>query len=213
MPRARRSVLRGKVGRLAEATRVNTQPPVPAEEQSGRPVTEPNGASRVPLDVFLGNEFANLSRSLKSMLCRRGHSPEDADDLIQDTCLRVLMKASLKCEFRSPQAYLRRAVLYASYTRMREAAGRRRRFGRQVSADLEQVMMDALAESERQELAEAVQDAIGRLPPELQTVLNLFAGGKSHLQIGEIMQVSDQTSRRLWNKGIERLRADLRDWF
>ncbi len=109
----------GIVGKAHDTARV----PIPLAARKNNPLgrtaggVDNGGMIAVPL-------FEQLRRRLRQLLRRRGQTPEDAEDVIQDAFLRLQAYYRKGGEVREPEAFLVRTALRLSINSGRDA-GRR----------------------------------------------------------------------------------------
>jgi RNA polymerase sigma-70 factor, ECF subfamily len=146
-----------------------------------------------------------------------------ASDLVQATFLKAQRRfdafhGDTAAELR---AWLRQVLLntLADFRRQYRATGKRR-VGREVhlagdaaGPDGASLVADLLSPSRQamhREQAEAVQQALGRLPQEYRRVLLLrYDEGRSFEEIGPLMQRTANAARKLWLRAVERLQQEL----
>jgi RNA polymerase sigma factor (sigma-70 family) len=136
--------------------------------------------------VLSGCKFDRTVRFLTKRLLDRGHSPEDAEDLIQDALVKVLKNKP----DRSPLAYLRRTVETASTTRFRNDSRRRRILGRRVDLDQIDAPCTTAAEAGRERSYEALWTAVSRLPSELQKVVSQVLEGRTQAECAAALHLT-----------------------
>lgn len=150
---------------------------------------------------------------LRGFFVRRG-AREDADDLVQETYLRLLRADQRRdADIANPEAYLYTVALNIA----REQAVRRKRNPISI-AETEEVhtLLDGreavdLA-AERAQREERMFGVLARLPENTRTVLVLqYREGLSYQQIAERMQISTHMVKKHVVRGLSACRSALAD--
>ena len=133
----------------------------------------------------------------------------EAEDIAQEALLRLWRgAATLEIGPSGARPWLRRVVTNLSIDRIRAQRGLA------VVDEVPEVAMPASQQSamEEQEMAAAVQEALGRLPERQRLALTLFHfEGMSQIEVGRALGVSDEAVESLLARARRSLKADLRD--
>jgi RNA polymerase sigma-70 factor (ECF subfamily) len=186
-----------------------------AEDTPGRP--GPPGSQREIFDRYYGP----VRRFFKS----RGFSPEDADDLTQDTFSRVFKHMG---ELRSHAAVEAWILSIAANTRKNELRFRKaaRRFGRNVSLDASLESAPDAAEKElvdnsppvpsqldaalSSEKLDATNSCLDELPPRMRTCLLMHvAEDRRYQEIADLLRLSIQSVKSHIHQARQRLQECL----
>lgn len=168
-----------------------------AQEATPRERTQAEFVALV--DAHGGAVLATLRR-----LCGNAH---EADDLFQETAVRVWRHFDRRPWLRSPRAWLI-TIAYRTFL-----DGRRRK---QVVASGELEVIDhrltsAEQRAEDAELQAQVETCIRDLPPELQQVIALhYQGGLSIRQTAAAMEATLATTKNRLHAALKRLRETVR---
>jgi len=171
------------------------------------------GGDTESLSVLVGRWEQPLNRFVHRMLPR----PEDAQDVCQETFLRVLNKSHRFREGSRFSTWLYQIALNLC----RDQARRRKRWRLLVaddqpvneentSAEFRPGALDPAEEASRRELGDAVKKALGGLPPDQREVLVLkeFEGLKFR-EIAEILGCPESTVKSRMYGGLNGLRSAL----
>lgn len=162
--------------------------PIDPDRAAGTPAEWAEALSRVAQAqdrAAFGRLFAHFAPRLKGWLVRTGSTPDQADELTQETMVTVWRKAAL---FDPAQAAVS-TWIFTIARHLRVDAARRHR----IDADgLGDVTFDALDDGQdgvaeqvdARRLAQRVREALHRLPPEQAQVLRLsFYNDEPHARI------------------------------
>jgi RNA polymerase sigma-70 factor, ECF subfamily len=144
-----------------------------------------------------------LYRAALAMLGSR----QDAEDVVQEVFVAILLSRRRLAEVRDFTAYL--------FTALRRAAGRcaARRSRAPALSDraVNEAVADPAQRDERSQYAERLDRAMSALPTEQREVIALKIDGElSFTQIAEIMGVSINTAASRYRYALEKLRSSLR---
>lgn len=168
--------------------------------QEAAPGDRAQGEFVALLDAHGGAVLATLRR-----LCGNAH---EADDLFQETAIRVWRNFDKRPWLRSPRAWLI-TIAYRAFLDSR-------RRSRQVSSEPELEVIDhrltsAEKRAEDAELQAKVETCIQDLPSELQQVIALhYQGGLTIRQTAAAMETSVATAKNRLHAALKRLREALR---
>jgi RNA polymerase sigma-70 factor, ECF subfamily len=179
-----------------------TTPAVALQRRTHPRVAEPTVRCLDP--AALGDHLDRLYRAAIA-LCR---SREDAEDVVQDTCARVLaLPRVLRAD--DDLGYLLRALRHTFYNRVRD---QRRR---PVSVELTSAALEVLATGERQRPDAALANAealrlVGELPPRYgAAVVAVDLVGLSYPQAARALRTRIGTVRSRLHRGRQALAATL----
>lgn len=154
-------------------------------------------------------------KELYSFLCRLTGSREEADDLYQDTFLK-LMEIGKGPDFtRNPKSYLLTIAVQIWKNRRRKYAWRQRITGGPLSLDegeweIPAEKMTAEEEMISREEKRAVQDAVQRLPLKYRLPILLFYMEELKIaEISGILKISQGTVKSRLNKAKKMLEKEL----
>ena len=160
---------------------------------------------RANTDQLLTHQITDLRRHLRSKVA----CEEDAQDIAQEACLKMLQVISKTNDIRNPKAYLYRIahhLLYHHYTnrtRRCEAANIDIDSLRSTDDDVETLTIDAIR---RQQINSAMRE----LPPKCQTVLLLrWREGLRVAEIAKQMCLSQGMVKKYLATGIGHFRKRL----
>ncbi len=128
----------------------------------------------------LGSWVSINIRWLKSRLNRRRHTPEDAEDLIQEGILRVYEYCAKGGEVREPEAVLLRTIGRLSLNRERDA--HKELYSREALEDL--LLIDGQPRPEdvvdAQQRLRRIKQVLDTLPPRTKEILLLHRLAETH---------------------------------
>lgn len=135
-------------------------------------------------------------------------SPEDADDVTQETFLKVFRSIDRFGRRSSVETWIYRIAVNCALNLVRD---RREEPGGEVDRATERPLDDPGRAAERMELRRAIAEALGKLPPEQRAAVVLHdMEGLTHAQIAEIMGCSEGTVKSRLHHARRKLRAYLR---
>jgi RNA polymerase sigma-70 factor, ECF subfamily len=143
--------------------------------------------------------------ALLAMLRRLCRNPADADDVYQDTAVRVWRHFANRPRLRSPRAWLM-TIAYRAFVDHHE---RRKRFEPLIEpADTRGGAPESQAE--QSEWSQRLAAAVETLPPPVRQVVALhYTGGLSLRQTATAMGLSLGTVKSRLNTALQTLRSDL----
>ena len=168
--------------------------------QEASPSDPAHGAFVALVDEHGAAVLATLRR-----LCGNAH---EADDLFQETAVRVWRNFDKRPWLRSPRAWL----ITIAYRVFLDSRRRRRRESPESIlevADHRHISAEELAQ--RTELLSQVERCLGELPHDLQQVMALhYQGGLSIRQTAAAMETSIATTKNRLHAALKQLRGVLR---
>ncbi len=158
--------------------------------------------------------FACLVRRHQTMVwrlaCRFLGDPHDAEDLTQETFIRVLQAASRYRPMAAFPAYLARIVCRLCL----DVRRRKRPLLLPELPDFEDPAPTPDESLMKHERATAVQSALADLPPNQRLVMILrYYNDYSYREIAAAMDISEKAAERLLSRGRARLAERLAGWF
>ena len=134
----------------------------------------------------------------------------EAEDVLQDSFLEVFTKLN---EYRGEStfgAWLKRIIINRSISELRK---RKLVFVENIDTDLlyeEDIDFDI--EDDNQSLVNKIKNEINNLPDGYRVVLSLYLlDGYDHVEIAEILNISESTSKSQYARAKEKLRKQLID--
>jgi RNA polymerase sigma-70 factor (ECF subfamily) len=158
--------------------------------------------------------FLRWAPPLAAFLRRAGGSREAAEDLLQETFLRVLRGAARFEPRGSPRGWLYRIASNLVYSRWRHERGQPVSMdvsGRAIAAGSEHRTDEATGRARG--LDRDLHRAVDALPANQRLVFLLKAGqGMSYDQIAEVLHCPPGTVKSRFHFAVQRLRQELREW-
>jgi RNA polymerase sigma-70 factor (ECF subfamily) len=143
--------------------------------------------------------------ALLALVRRLCGNPHDADDVFQETAVRVWRGLSSSPEIQNPRSWL----LTIGYRTFLDARGRRGRFESLAESDDRRESSPAELASQA-ETAALVNAAITRLPATLREVVVLhYTGGLTLSETAAAMNLSEGTVKSRLNAALHKLRSEL----
>jgi RNA polymerase sigma-70 factor (ECF subfamily) len=167
-----------------------------AVERMGEPTVEP-----LDQDAF-GTFYIQTARALNSYICRVSGDAAVADDILQESYIRLLNATQMKETERKPYLYRVASNLIADYWRMRsrEQNWWRRAFRRSEAAP------------QNMDLSSDMARLFAKLGAQDRTLLWLaYVEGFDHREIGKILRLRDNSVRVLLFRARRRMRNILRE--
>lgn len=148
--------------------------------------------------------------SLCSFACRYVEDPELAADIVQDGFVKLWQ---LRDDFRYLQqvkAFLYTAVRNRSLNEL-EHSKVAHEYEQKVKAKRADAFFhDAVVEEETFRM---LSEAIGKLPPQMRSIMQLALEGKKNAEIAEALRVSPETVHTLKKSAYKKLRKYLTDYY
>mgnify|MGYP006283373383 CR=1 FL=1 len=146
------------------------------------------------------------STDLFAMLQALLGSRHDAEDVLQAVFVRIVRNRRQVAKARRLDAYVYRMARNEAISFLR------RRSGSRVCLDAERWLLPVEDDDRSHELAEELQKALARLPESQREVLLLkIYRDKTFQEIGELVNVSQNTAASRYRYALEKLRTMLRD--
>jgi RNA polymerase sigma-70 factor (ECF subfamily) len=147
--------------------------------------------------------YRQFSAAMYGLCMQYASSEEDAQDILQDGFVKVFKKIGQVKEAKAFPGWIRRVMINTALERYRSQVVMQR-----IDED-PMVLNNQISDDVLDELnAEALVMIIRELPPRYRMVFNLYAiEGYSHKEIGEMLGISDGTSK----SNLSRARAILQE--
>jgi RNA polymerase sigma-70 factor (ECF subfamily) len=154
--------------------------------------------------------------ALYAFFVRLGSSPSDAEDLVQDTFLRVFKARATFDSQRPlrPWLYGIATHVWADERRQRRGAWTTAAGGAQVVQEPAGTAMDDIAaQAERRDMTRHIEEAMHQLPEDHRLVLILrHYHGLSYEGIGQALGISVGTVKSRLHYALAKLREELQRW-
>jgi RNA polymerase sigma-19 factor, ECF subfamily len=158
------------------------------------------------LEVIFRAHFAGMATFVQ----RYVHSPDVAEELVQDIFFKIWTKREQLVEIESLKTYLYRAARNQALNFLRRGKLERRWTEEQALEGEPVTTFAADDDASGQELAAAVQAAIDRLPPRCREVFLLSRdGGLTYAEIARSLGISIKTVETQMGRGLKSLRVAL----
>jgi RNA polymerase sigma-70 factor, ECF subfamily len=183
---------------------------ISTSRQQGDPASEPSDHTVVGgtvADVALA-AFDNHQRALTSYAYALTRDREAADDLVQETFVRLINELQKGRQPENIQAWLFRVCsnLVVSGARRRNVA---QRFITQITPHDTEV--DAEYETLRREMSNELLDGLARLTPDARVALVMAAHGFSGREIADALGRTETSTRTMMFRAREQMRVILAD--
>jgi RNA polymerase sigma-70 factor (ECF subfamily) len=158
------------------------------------------------LEVVFRMHFAGMA----SFVERYVHTPDVAEELVQDIFLKIWTKRTQLAEIESLKTYLYRAARNQALNYLRRGKLERRWAEEQALEGEPATTFAADDDASGSELAAALQEAIDRLPPRCREVFLLSRdGGLTYSEIARALGISIKTVETQMGRGLKALRNAL----
>lgn len=146
--------------------------------------------------------------ALCAYACKFVGNAEDAEDVVQETCVRVWESNRVFATMKECAWYVYKAVYTNSLLRARTKS-RRERLLREMPVEEVEMPEEAFAEAVREELGRQLRKCIGELPEEARKILELSLEGLSGNEIAGKLGISIHTVKSQKNRSFKFLREKL----
>ncbi len=152
--------------------------------------------------------FDRYSRIMTGVCMRYADSYEEAQDIVQDGFIKVFKKIGLFSGTGSLEGWIRRIMVNTSLDYLRSIKNQRFH----VSVDDVEYLL-----KEKQEILASMQAddllaIVKTLPTGYRTVFNMYAiEGYSHKEIGELLEISENTSKSQYSRARTLLQKKLEE--
>jgi RNA polymerase sigma factor (sigma-70 family) len=135
--------------------------------------------------------YDKYSQVMMGLCFRYARNRSDAEDVLQEGFIKVFFSLSQYRANGSLEGWIKKIMITTSINFLRK----QRNFFESIESDRATDVAGTLS-SENHLYEKDVMEAIGKLPPGYRTILNLYAiEGYSHKEIGEMMDITESTSR------------------
>lgn len=143
--------------------------------------------------------FMRFSYMVKGICLRYSYCEDDADDLLQETFIRVFTKLDQYDDRGMLGAWIRKIAVNTALEYYRKNQSQKQQLVKTM--DLH-VLQPAVSDDIIEHLsAEALLHKIQQLPPGFRTVFNLYAiEGYNHSEIGGLLGISEGTSKSQYSR-------------
>lgn len=154
--------------------------------------------------------YEKFSRKMMGVCLRYANDRETARDLLQDGFVKIYTNIDSYSGMGSFEGWMRRVFVNCALEYLRKNDVLREASDLENSVELiepEASVMDRLS---AQELMAIIQ----KLPPGFKAVFNLFAiEGYSHKEIGEMLNITESTSRSQYTRARQLLQRTIKDLY
>ena len=134
---------------------------------------------------------------------------EDAEDVVQDTCVRIWESGKVFATKRELGLYAYKAVYTNALLLVRRRSARERALREMPEVEEAEMPDDAFAEAVREELVRQLRARIEELPEESRKVMRLALEGLSGNEIADRLGISIHTVKSQKNRSFKILREKL----
>jgi len=173
------------------------------ERYQGRPMDASDGSGGAGFDParLIATHQATIWRYLRALGC----DPAEADDLTQETFLRVLRQKFTEVHPAATAAYLRKTAYHLFITA-------RRQLGRSPALDEMDVVELAwsrwVGEGDSEALLESLRECLDELTPRARQALEMrFRDDCSRARIAETLKLTEDGAKNLMQRAKQQLRS------
>jgi RNA polymerase sigma-70 factor (ECF subfamily) len=178
-------------------------PPPPSDAELVRRIRA--GDERA-LELVFRAHFAGMAIFVQRFV----YAADVAEELVQDIFLKLWTKRQQLADIESLKTYLYRASRNQALNHLRRLKLERRWQEEHGGEDEPVANIGADEEATEQELSQAVQEAIGRLPPRCREVFLLSRdGGLTYAEIARTLDISVKTVETQMGRALKALRTAL----
>ncbi|MDX1907545.1 MAG: RNA polymerase sigma factor [Bacteroidia bacterium] len=142
---------------------------------------------------------------LFAVCCRYAASEAEAEDILQESFIKIFQKISSYEESGSLEGWLRRIVVNTAIDHLRRQKQQKNRASEREAVEIP-AADDVIADLEAEQLILLIQ----QLPDGYRMVFNLYAvEGYSHAEIGKQLGITESTSRSQYTRARALLRENL----
>lgn len=177
----------------------------------------PTGDAELVRRIRAGDEraleavFRAHYAGMASFVQRFVRSPDVAEELVQDVFFKLWSKREQLAEIETLRTYLFRAARNTALNHLRRLKLERRWQEEQGVDDDPPTTFAADEETSEGEVAAAVQDAIGRLPPRCREIFLMSRdGGLTYAEIASALEISVKTVETQMGRALKSLRVSLK---
>lgn len=140
--------------------------------------------------------------------CKFVRVPEEAEDVVQETCVKIWESSQVFATMQEFAWYVYKAVYTNAMLHLRTKK-RREKLLREMPVEEVEMPEEAFAEAVREELIRQLREHIEELPEEARKVLRLSLEGFSGNEIAEKLGISIHTVKSQKNRSFKILREKL----
>ena len=177
----------------------------------------PTGDAELVRRIRAGDEraletvFRAHYAGMASFVQRFVRSPDVAEELVQDVFFKLWSKREQLAEIETLRTYLFRAARNTALNHLRRLKLERRWQEEQGVDDDAPTAFAADEETSEGEVAAAVQEAIGRLPPRCREIFLMSRdGGLTYAEIARTLEISVKTVETQMGRALKSLRVSLK---
>ena len=150
--------------------------------------------------------YQQYSRAMYNICLRMLRNEQDAEDVLQNAFLDVFTKIDTYRYEATIGAWIKRIVINNCINFIKKRKMQFEEYDPRKVDQPEEVVPDFEPET-----VEAVQRAIGQLPHGYRTVFSLYLlEGYDHKEIGEILEISEATSKSQYSRAKQKIREIMR---
>lgn len=151
-----------------------------------------------------------FSRKMMGVCLRYSNDRETARDLLQEGFVKIFMNIEAYSGTGSFEGWMRRIFVNCALEYLRKTDVLREASNLDNSAELTEPDASVIEQLSAQDLMELIQ----RLPAGFRAVFNLFAiEGYSHKEIGEMLHITESTSRSQYTRARQLLQRLVKDLY
>lgn len=154
--------------------------------------------------------YEMFSRKMMGVCLRYSNDRETARDLLQEGFVKIFMNLEAYSGTGSFEGWMRRIFVNCALEYLRKSDVLREASDLDNSAELTEPDASVIEQLSARDLMGLIQ----RLPAGFRTVFNLFAiEGYSHKEIGEMLQITESTSRSQYTRARQLLQRLVKDLY
>lgn len=154
--------------------------------------------------------YEKFSRKMMGVCLRYANDRETARDLLQDGFVKVFTNIDSYSGMGSFEGWMRRIFVNCALESLRKSDVLREASDLDNSWDLVEPDASVIEHLSAQELMSLIQE----LPPGFKAVFNLFAiEGYSHKEIGDMLQITESTSRSQYTRARQLLQKTIKSLY
>jgi RNA polymerase sigma-70 factor (ECF subfamily) len=163
----------------------------------------------MPSSFSLGRLYQDHGQALFAFLLNLTRSESDTRDLLQELFVKLAKHPTLLDGVREERAFLIRLAHNLAIDQIRRRGTREKNYG-QLAGEMASVFA-ASVDLDEQAFRQALEDALGELPPEQRTVVHLKLWERMTFEaIAEALDIPLNTAASRYRYGLDKLRERLR---